>query len=589
MKGKLLLSGGAMALAALGVSAERRSAEAVPFLPPVLTAQSLCGPDGIAKRQAYFLRMARAYAGDDEKKPAVASLRPDTIEPLARKITTEHEVAQEGFDLGLAYMIGFNHGEAIQAFRAAQEADPGCAMCYWGEALALGPHINAQMPPEDGERAYAALQEAERLASGASEKERQLIAALATRYAQDPAAERAPLDGAYADAMDRVARAYPEDDLIAVLAAEANMDTQPWDYWAANGREPKGRTARTLELLETVLARNPDYTPAIHLYIHAVEASTDPDRAATHADRLAELATDLGHLVHMPTHIYYRLGRWEQSLDRNIDAVAADEAYMAATDVGDLYAYGYYPHNVHFALTSAQMAGAKKDGMKMAEKLDAVVPIEMAATIPLAQPIKAAPIFAVVQFGDPGAMLALEDPGDAAPLVKGAWHYARGEGYARSGEPEKAMAEARKIAALAGRPETRALIEADVPGPDILRIAELTVKARAHAAGGDYAAAIPLMEEAAELQESLPYMEPPYWYYPAKQTLAAMVLQAGEHERAERLFLASLAESPNNAWALAGLHETYKASGDRAAARYARALFKEAWMGGRRGPDLEAL
>lgn len=586
MNAKLLLGGGAAALAAFGLSLKPNPG-GVPFLPPVATSASLCGPDGFAARQAYFLRMAGAWAAEGEA--GTATLEAATVAPLAYAVTTANDEAQAWFDLGIAYVAGFNHAEAIKAFARAQDSDPSCAMCFWGEALALGAHINAPMAPDDGARAYSVLAKARGLAEGGNERERALIAALAARYTEEPVSDRAPFDAAYADAMDAVATAYPADDLIAVLAAEANMDTQPWAYWAENGRTPIGRTARTLNLLEEVLARRADYAPAIHLYIHLVEASTNPDRAAPYADKLADLAPDLGHLVHMPSHIYYRLGRWDAALERNIEAVAVDEAYIQSTDAGDLYQFGYYPHNIHFAMTSSQMGGAAEQGLAMAEKLDRKVPMAMAAAIPLAQPIKAAPLYALVQLGEPEAMMAVTVDADAPPFIRANQHYARGEGFARSGDAASSRREAAAIIALTSDPGTQALEDFDIPGPAILRIASLTVLARAAAAEGDDEAAIAFMEEAVETQDTLPYMEPPYWYYPARQTLGAMVLAAGQPERAERLFLEALARSPNNAWSLAGLEKAYRARGEKRSARYADSLFEDAWMGGRKAPPLDRL
>ena len=585
MNNKLFLGAAAAAITLGGVtlSLETFSARdgAAPFLSPLAIARSLCGDnaDGLAKRRAFFISAAKAYAQEaGEDADSSLTLRSNLGE-ISYDITTSKPEAQAWFNQGLAYHYNFNHGEAIKAYKKAQAIDPDCAMCYWAEALALGPNINAPMGDEAVAPAWAAVNKALSLRDKASMKEQALITALGYRYEAQPIPDRAKLDNAFADAMDDVAKKYPDDDLIASLAGEANMDTQVWDYWTDGGRTPKGRTARTLSLFEGVLARNPDYTAAIHLYIHLTEASTDPYRAADYADRLAGLTPGLGHLIHMPSHTYYRIGRFKQSLDHNIEAVKVDDAYIAEADASILYEYGYFTHNVHFAMTSAQIAGDAETALYMANKLDAKLPIDMAAAAPWVQPIKAAPYYAMVQFSTPDEILAAEDPGDALPFLRGAWMYARGEAFARKGDADAAMAEAESISALIAEADFTPLTGGGVPALDILNVARLTVIARARFAQGDFDTAIEAMEEATAIQEALPYTEPAYWYYPSRQTLAAMLLQAGKAERAEQLFLESLTRSPNNAWVLYGLGEAYKAQGDKNAAKYAAALFKDAWAG----------
>ena len=585
----------AIALGGLGVNSRYISGEkemaAAPFLHPLLIARAACGEEKgeLSKRRAFFIRAANAYAAQNEQTDTGAMLR-SGLDAISYNVTTSKPEAQVWFNQGLAYTYNFNHGEAINAFKRAQEIDPDCAMCYWGEAFALGPNINAPMGEEAVAPAYAALQKAMSLRSNASEKEKAIINALHYRYSEVQPDDRSKLDNAFADAMDQVATDYPDDDFIAALAAEANMDTQAWDYWADGGRTPKGRTARTVSLIEGVLARNPDHPAAIHLYIHMTEASRDPYRAVAHAKRLAGLAPGLGHLIHMPSHTYYVVGRFKESLEQNIDAVAADEAYLDSADASVMYEYGYFTHNIHFALTSAQMAGDDATALAMAKKLDEKLPVEMASAAPFVQPIKAAPYYAMVQFAAPEEILELEDPGDAMPFLQGAWRYARGEAYAKMGDAAAAMKEAEAISAIVAEADLSPLIGGGVPAMEVLNIARLTVIARASAAQGDLASAIEAMEEAVAIQENIPYMEPPWWYYPSAQSLAGYLLQDGQAERAEQLFIETLSESPNNAWVLYGLAESYKAQGDKNAAKYATALFKDAWIGGKKSyPDVADL
>lgn len=578
------LIGAAAAAIAFGIGGVELSKpdQGAPFINPLDIVRSMCGKDPATamKRRAYFASIGQAQAAlYDETEAGAPQLRMQPVPGIAYKVTTSSEKAQSLFDAGVAHMWNFNHGEAINAFKAAQAEDPDCAMCFWAEAFAWGPNINMPMPEEAVAPAYAATQKALALKAKASEKERALIDAVAVRYAKKPKADRSALDAAFADAMEKVAARYPDDDFIQATAAEANMDTQPWDYWQADGRTPKGRAGKTLAILETVLARNPAYQPAIHLYIHTTEATTNPFRAIPYADRLAALSPNLGHLIHMPSHTYARIGRYRQSIDVNLEAVKADEAFLASADASPMYEFGYYVHNVHFVMTSAQMAGDGATALAMAKKLDAKIPVEMAIEVPLAAPIKVAPYYAMVQFADPSEILALENPGDDAPFLKAAWHYARGEAYAKMGDAAKARQEASAIAKLAADEDFKKLEDNLIPVQGILKIQQLTVAARAAAAEGDLSTAIRAMEDAVAEQKALNYTEPPYWYYPAKQTLAAMVLKAGDGERAEQLFVESLSEIPNNGWAFYGLSEAYKAQGDKSAKKYAEGLMKAAWIG----------
>lgn len=562
-----------------------------PFADALVMAQSMCGKSGdeARARRAFFLRIGAAAAAAADVVPGPGALSRASPTPgIAYKVTTASAAAQRYFDIGLAHLWNFNHGEAVTAFQAAQKEDPSCAMCFWAEAFAHGPNINAPMADDAVAPAYDALKKAAALKDKASEKERALIDALGKRYAKAPVKDRAPLDAAFADAMEKVAAQYADDDFILALSAEANMDTQPWDYWEADGRTPKGRAGKTLSLIEATLARNPTHNAAIHLYIHTVEATDNPFRAAKYAEKLDALSPGLGHLIHMPSHIWARIGRYQQSIDENLAAVASDEAYLAAGDASPMYQFGYFVHNIHFVMTSAQMAGDGETALAMAKMLDEKLPIEMAAAAPFSQPIKVAPYYAIAQFADADAALAVEDPGDDFPFVKAAWHYLRGEAFAKKGEPASARAEAEAIAKIAAESDLSALTGALIPALEILKISQMTVIARAAATEGDFGSAVEAMEEAVALQDGLNYTEPPYWYYPARQTLAAMRLRAGDAEQAEQLFVEALAQSPNNGWVMSGLAEAYAAQGDKKGAKFARDAARSAWRG-EKAPAIEKL
>src|SRR3982751_4660882 len=486
-------------------------------------------------------------------------------------ITTQKPEAQAFFDQGLRLAYGFNHGEARRAFRQAQRLDPSCAMCFWGEAYVLGPNINVPMDASANAPALAALERAQALAGHASDKEQTLIAALAKRYSADPKVDRAALDKAWADALGDVAQRFPEDIELAVLHAEALMDTQPWDYWTDGGRQAKGCANEIVDDLERAMANNPDHPGAIHLYIHAVEASDRPARAEAGADRLAALMPGAGHIVHMPSHIYYRVGRYRDALAANKAAVAADEAYIADHKPSGPYPLAYYPHNLHFLVAAAHAAGDGKTALDAAGKLQKVVTAEMASAIPMVQPDMAAPYWATAMFGTPEAVLALTVPDNAPTYVKAMWRYARGLALVAQGRADEAANEIGAIQALEGEDDLAKAASAGIPGPDVLQIAREVLTGRIAQAKGDLPAAIAAFERAAVLQEGLAYMEPPYWYYPVRQSLGAALLAAGRVTEAEVAFQAALQRAPNNGWALFGLTGAAKARGDSAAAQDAEA------------------
>ncbi|MGC1589988.1 MAG: tetratricopeptide repeat protein, partial [Pseudolabrys sp.] len=376
---------------------------------------------------------------------------------------------------------------------------------------------------------------------------------------------------------------FPDDDEIATLYAEAVMDLSPWDYWKPGGREPKPQSMPIVPTLERVLARNPNHPGAIHLYIHAVEASDRPKRAEPYADRLRGAIPGAGHLVHMPSHIYYRVGRYLDALEDNKTAVKVDEKYLADTNAPmGVYRLGYYPHNVHFVMASAQLAGDGQTVIAAAEKLRELIPDEAARGIALVQPVKAAPYFAHAQFSAPETILALPDPGDAIPYVKAMWLYTRGVALAARGDFAGAAGAADAIETLERTADFTLLKESNIPAQEVLRIARTLILARVAQAKGDTRTAIVRFERAAALQDALAYTEPPYWYYPIRQSLAAALLQAGRYAEAERQFQRALSRAPSNGWSYYGLAELYKARGNTTAARKAEADLARTWIGDRK-------
>lgn len=586
----VLAAGVAAIVMNLGPVAEPApSAETLAMLDPTRQASALCGSrNGIAALRDR-LRIASLFA-----TPAHAAMQaPMPLYPGLGGLdfpVTANAQARPYFLQGLMFSYGFNHAAAVRSFKEAQRLDPGCALCWWGEAFAYGPNINAPMDPSSIEATMAAVAKAQSLKAKASPVERAMIDAVALRYTADPKADRAPLDLAYADAMLAAAQRFPGNDDLALLAAEAVMDTTPWVYWEADKVTPKGRIGDAVRLVETVLARSPDHPQASHLYIHLMENGGDPRKAEAYADRLARpLAPGAGHLVHMPAHIYYRLGRFGDSIRSNVAAARIDEDYLRSSGDSGMYRFGYYPHNVHFIVTSAQMAGDIRTAVAEAKRLDSIVSADVAAQIASIQPVNAAPYLAYAQVASPKAILALEAPDERLPYVTAMYHYARAVAEAqrrnrRGFERElAAMRTVRETADFAPMTSQR------VPAPELLLIAETVARGRFAAARGRYGEAADLYRQAIAIEDRIPYMEPPYWYYPVRQSLGAALYRAGRYQEARQAFRGALAQSPANGWVLYGLARTEAKLGNRLEAAAARQALDRAWLGDRKWLRMDRL
>jgi len=563
------------------------SAAALDALDPSRLASLSCGVRRAGSMLANELLIASAIAA-----PASAGKTIPLYPDLAASpfpVSTRAPQARRYFSQGLILTYGFNHAGAVRSFREAQRLDPECAMCWWGEAVALGPNINAPMDDRDHGAALDAMDRAMALRSGTTPMERALIEAVAQRYSRDAKADRAALDAAYADAMLDVARRFPGDDDVAVLAAEAAMDTSPWNYWEADKKTPVGRSGEAVRLVEAVLRRNPAHVQANHLYIHLLEAS-DPKRAEAAADRLANpSAPSAAHLVHMPGHIYQLRGRHADSIRANIAAARADEAYIRSAGDNGIVRYGYYPHNIHFIVTSAQMAGDMRTAVREAQRLRTVLDPETSARLAWIQAIDAAPYMAMAQFAEPNAILAMPAADPRLPYAAGMRHYARGVAYAglrdRAGFDREmaAMESLRTSGALKG------MIDQGVPAADLLMLAELVAQGRFASAQGRSDEAIAFYRRAAEIEGSIPYQEPAYWYYPVKQSLGAALFRAGRHAEASDAFRGALAQTPNNGWALYGLGRSEAAQGHKLEAAAANKALSKAWIGDARWLRMERL
>lgn len=547
----------------------------------------VCGPGRGGGALTRSLLIASAVAAPASRAQPIP-LYPDlTTSPF--KAGTDDAVAQAYFSQGLTLAYGFNHAGAVRSFREAQSRDPDCAACWWGEAMALGPNINAPMDERDRAAALKALNRALVLSAGAAPHEQALIDALGLRYSDDPTADRAALDAAYADAMLVAARRFPDNDDVAVLAAEAAMDTTPWNYWEADQRTPVGRIGEAIRLIETVLDRSPAHPQAAHLYIHLMEAA-DPARAEAAADRMtASRPASAGHLVHMPGHIYVRRGRYADSIRLNVAAARADEAFIRDTNDESLVRYGYYPHNIHFIVASAQMAGDMDTALREARRLRTVLDPETSARIAWVQVIDAAPYQALAQFAEPRAVLAAPAPDARLPYAAAMRHYARAVAYAQLRDQRGFDHELAALNALKTSPAFADMVAQGVPAPDLLALAEAVAHGRMAMARGRPAQAAEHYRRAADLEAALPYMEPAFWYYPVHQSLGAALYQAGRPDLAADAFRLALTQTPNNGWALYGLARAEAAQGRAAEAAAADQALRTAWLGDARWLRMDRL
>jgi tetratricopeptide (TPR) repeat protein len=491
-------------------------------------------------------------------------------------VTTSSPLAQRYFNQGLALTYGFNHAAAVSSFEEAARLDPSCASCFWAKGLALGPNINAPMGPDAGRAAHAAAQQAYALRHGVTPKERALIEALTTRYAEEPPEDRAALDLAYANAMRGVRAEFPEDTDVATLTAEALMDLYPWAYWTADA-EPREHTLEIVALIEWVLEKQPDHLGANHYYIHAVEEYY-PDKAEAAADRLVDLAPDAGHLVHMPSHIYWRIGRYNDASDVNQRAAKADEEYFAWCRPSGFYRALYYPHNVHFLWAAASAEGRSELALTAARKLaQQVEPLH--AEFQMVEEFLTVPQLTLVRFGRWDAVLGVPKPAEGRVFQIGIWHYSRGVAFAKTGKLAEARAEYETVVAMSALAEAEAMVVAGgiANAGQLLSLGADHLAGEIARSGGEDAEAIAALESAVAKQDALAYMEPPPWYFPVRQALGAELLEQGRAAEAEAVYRKDLEQYPKNGWSFFGLGEALAAQDREAEATLARAYHAEAF------------
>jgi len=532
----------------------------------------LAGCAGQAPDSAPSVAHGALAQGAESARP----VRYDTLGSYSHKISTSSAEAQRWFDQGLRLVYAFNHHEGQRAFREAARLDPTCAMCYWGIAVTEGSNYNDPTNAEREKRAAAAVREASQRSGKATPAERAMIQALSRRHSSDPAARRDELDRAYADAMREVARQFPDDLEASTFFADSMMNLRPWNLWTVDGA-PQPGTEEIVATLERVIARNPTHPGALHLYIHAVEASRDPGRAEAAADRLRPLMPGAGHLVHMPAHIYWRVGRYGDAVTTNAAAVDADRAYFKTATPSPIYRGLYYPHNIDFIWQSASMQGRSAETIRAAREFASNAPAEMIKQMPDMETAPVAPIVALVRFGRWDEVLAYPAPPSEWVYTSGVWRYARGIAFNAKGQADAAASELRALDALLGSVPPERTVAFFFRAKNVLQLAANLLGGEIAAKAGDFVTAERLLRAAVAEQDSHWFTEPPPWYFPVRQSLGAVLLQAGRGADAERVYREDLRRNPGNGWSLFGLAASLRAQGRTAEAAEVDASFEKAW------------
>jgi tetratricopeptide (TPR) repeat protein len=511
---------------------------------------------------------------DRGSQPAAAALLPG-LGHLHHPIATTSPEAQQFFDQGLTLVYGFNHDEAIKAFRRAAELDPASPMPHWGIALALGPNINLDVDPEREKAAFEEAQRARARAASAPANERAYVEALAKRYSNDPKGDLKALAVQFKDAMRDLSREYPDDLDAATLYAESLMDLRPWQLWSNAGAPAEG-TEEIVTVLESVLRRDPMHVGANHYYIHAVEASPTPERALVSASRLETLVPAAGHLVHMPAHIYMRTGDYAAAVASNARAAQVDRDYMARTGAEGVYPLMYYSHNIDFLASAAMMTGQFAEASRAADEI-VVKATAAIAQMPMIEPFAAKKLYVLLRFARWSEVLALPRPDPRHKILTALWRFSRSVAQAALRHTTEAERE------RAAYVEARSAVPSDTPfnynsAGAIFRVADAVLDARIAGAKQDYEAAVAAWARAVAAEDALNYDEPPDWFYPVRESHGAALLRIGRFEEGERVFRADLDRNPRNPRSLFGLMQALKAQKKDSAAAIVERQYEAAWQ-----------
>jgi tetratricopeptide (TPR) repeat protein len=521
--------------------------------------------------------IAQDHSAHSQSKPATLMTG---VGNTRHPVSTRNPEAQEFFDQGLRLIYDFNHDEAARSFQRAAELDSKLAIAYWGIAEAVGPNYNDPASEERFKQAHQAIQKAVDLSDHASPSEQAYIQAMAKRFPADPKADLKKAAEDYHDAMREVMKKYPDDLDAATLFAESGMNLHPWGLWHVDGT-PEAGTGEVVATLESVIRRDPNHLGAIHYYIHATEASSNPERALAYANKLASLAPNAGHIVHMPSHVYIRTGDYEAAVKTNEEAATVDRAYIQATGVQGIYPMMYYSHNLHFIAMCASMNGNYAEAKKNAELLVANVaphvkdmpPLEGFMTIPMAVDIR---------FHKWNEVLAMPEPDPAMKITTGFWHFARGMALAGTGKLNEAEAEYKIVSEAEQNTPPEVVFAAPInnKAKDIMKISEDVLGAKIAMARKDNLQAISLLTAAVAIQDTLKYGEPPDWFFPVRESLGGVLLIHGDATGAEKVFRADLDRNPRNPRSLFGLQQALKAQNRNYDAGFVEAEFHDSWKGG---------
>jgi len=535
-------------------------------------------------RRVWFLFLAGSLAiaqqhpnhGQPAAKPATLM---NGLGDLHHPVSTSNPEAQKFFDQGLRLIYAFNHEEAGRSFAHAAQLDPKLAMAWWGVAEAVGPNYNDPADPDRFKQAHDAIQKASDLAGSASPSEKAYIAAMALRFPADPKADHRLAAERYRNAMSDVVKQFPDDLDAATLFAEAGMTLHPWGLWHPDGT-PEGGTEDIIAALESVLRRDPNHMGAIHYYIHAVEASPNPERALAAANRLAALAPAAGHLVHMPGHVYIRTGDFEAGIKTNQLAAQADRDYMQAGGPMGMYPAMYYSHNLHFIAACASMNGRYEEAHKAAAMLAAHVGPIVKAVPPL-EAFLTVPIAVEVRFQKWDEILKMPQPPAAQSKTTFYWHFARGMALAATGKIAEAENEYRFVHEAVEKTPADEIFAEPIgnKSKDVLTIAENVLGAKIALAQHDSSKALGMLRRAVAVQDTLKYDEPPDWYYPVRESLGAVLLLNGNAAEAEKVFREDLEHNPRNPRSLFGLSEALSAQDRAYDAQFVDKQFQANWKG----------
>lgn len=545
------------------------------FLVPQSTEKNL---DNTQKASFYSIKctVAKFLLKDVDTTQQIAPLF-ENLGNLNFPISTKEELAQTFFNQGMKLTYAFNHAEAHRSFMEASRLDPTAAMTYWGQAYVLGPNINDPQPLDERKEKYnEAMAKAVKHASKASKKEQALIGALSHRYSEDLTKDVVELNMAYMNAMTKVAKQFPEDTDVQILYAASVMNTVPWNYWDKDGN-PSPNIAEAKAALEKAIAINPENPGGHHYYIHMVELPK-PDLAIASADKLGGLMPAAGHIVHMPSHIYIRVGRYLDAVKVNQAAILADEDYISQCYSQGMYPLGYYPHNIHFLWSAATLLGDSDVAIDAAKKTAEKVPEGELITLPFLQNFASVPLLAYTRFGKWNEILTTPSPNAEIKHLKLIRHYARGIAFVRKNNAKEAQEELEAIQEMINDPELESLVAAGFDNSaSIGKVAYEVVAGELASLNGNLPKAIVHLKKAVELEDNLVYTEPAAWYIPTRQNLGAVLLNAQEYEEAEKIYREDLKVLRQNGWSLMGLHQSLKAQGKMNEADAIKQEFDKAW------------